>query len=279
MATAKFLIDNNATCMFLYATLPKFIRKLIEHEMGSIDFLQPSYKNDKDKQILNQKRHILGPSIDGDILSNIDLIVEETKKAMSTLVVCNHVPTAQQVYRELKGRINSTVLLHSQFCRRDRNKIENRLFKKIPKLLVSTQVVEVSLDIDFEQGFLEPAPIDAIVQRLGRINRYGKRRPTQVRIFKEQQHSFNIYDEDLTYKSLEVLSSLPSPLGEEDLNQAADRVYGKGYSYDYQIEYEEGLNYYRLKKFKKYLIAGTDQDWVDEVIDEMQCCITCEPTI
>jgi CRISPR/Cas system-associated endonuclease/helicase Cas3 len=38
--------------------------------------------------------------------------------------------------------------------------------KKLPKILVSTQVVEVSLDIDFEQGFTELAPIDAIVQRL-----------------------------------------------------------------------------------------------------------------
>jgi CRISPR/Cas system-associated endonuclease/helicase Cas3 len=38
--------------------------------------------------------------------------------------------------------------------------------KKLPKILVSTQVMEVSLDIDFEQGFTEPAPIDAIVQEL-----------------------------------------------------------------------------------------------------------------
>jgi len=133
----------------------------------------------------------------------------------------------------------------------------DKLFKKL-KILVSTQVVEVSLDIDFEQGFTEPAPIDAIVQCLGRINRYTKRSPTKVRIFSKQSHSYNIYDADLTDKSLKVLSSLPNPLGEEDLNQAADRVYGKDYSCDNKVEYEEGLNYNRLKKFKKFLIAGTD---------------------
>jgi hypothetical protein len=59
---------------------------------------------------------------------------------------------------------------------------------------------------------------------LGRINRYTKRSPTKVRIFSKQSHSYNIYDADLTDKSLKVLSSLPNPLGEEDLNQAADRL-------------------------------------------------------
>lgn len=281
MATAKFLVDKNATCMFLSATLPKFIRKLIEHEIPSISFMQPSYRNDSDRRILEQKRHILEPPIDGDISDNIELIVREAGKANSTLVVCNHVPTAQQVYRAIKDKIKDTVLLHSQFCRRDRNNIENdllgsklpatdKLFKKLPKILVSTQVIEVSLDLDFEQGFTEPAPIDAIVQRLGRINRYAKRPPTKVRIFSKQSHSYNIYDADLTDKSLKVLSSLPNPLGEEDLNQAADRVYGKGYSYNNQVEYEEGLNHPRLKKFKKFLIAGTDQDWIDDVIDEKE---------
>ena len=45
--------------------------------------------------------------------------------------------------------------------------------KPIPKILVSTQVVEVSLDLDFQQGFTESAAIDALVQRMGRINRYA----------------------------------------------------------------------------------------------------------
>lgn len=280
IATVKFLLDKNATCMFLSATLPKFIRKLIEHEIPSIGFMQPSYRNHTDRRILEQKRHIL-ETVDGDILSNIDLIAKAEEKAQSILVVCNHVPTAQDVYRELVKKVKDTVLLHSQFTRRDRNEIENdllrsklpqehRLYKKLPKILVSTQVVEVSLDLDFQLGFTEPAPIDAIVQRLGRINRYALRLPTQVSIFGKQAHSYNIYDKDLTAKSLRVLSVLPKPLGEEDLNHAADRVYGKGYSLDNQEDYEEGLNYSPIKKFKKYLLAGTNQNWIEEVIDEKE---------
>lgn len=46
-------------------------------------------------------------------------------------------------------------------------------YKPPPKILVATQVVEVSLDLDFQQGFTEPAAIDALVQHMGRINRYA----------------------------------------------------------------------------------------------------------
>ena len=279
LATVKFLRGMNATCMFLSATLPKFIRKLIEHEIPGISFLQPSYRNPTDRRILEQKRHILD-TVDGDILSNIDLVVKAGKgKSQSILVVCNHVPTAQDVYKELVKKVRDTVLLHSQFTRRDRNRIENDLlrsklpqnhvaYKKLPKILVSTQVVEVSLDLDFQQGFTEPAPIDAIVQRLGRINRYASRPPAQVSIFSQQAHSYNIYDKDMTAKSLRVLSGLPKPLGEEELVHAADRVYGKGYSPKNQDDYEDGLNYSRIKDFRKHLVAGIYQNWIDDVIDK-----------
>ena len=103
--------------------------------------------------------------------------------------------------------------------------------KPIPKILVSTQVVEVSLDLDFQQGFTESAAIDALVQRMGRINRYAAQQQlAQVRIFKKQLSSYNtVYSEELRDNSLAVLSSLPVPLSEEDLSNAADLIYGSGY--------------------------------------------------
>jgi CRISPR-associated endonuclease/helicase Cas3 len=67
----------------------------------------------------------------------------------STLVICNHVPTAQAVYRKLSKRVKDTRLLHSRFTRKDRNDKEQEL-SKLPKILVATQVVEVSLNLDFE---------------------------------------------------------------------------------------------------------------------------------
>lgn len=276
MATAKYIIEKGGSVMFLSATLPTFLREIIQHEIPDIGFIQPTVTDESDRRILEQKRHILEIK-DGSILSNIDFIIKEADKtgADSTLVICNHVPTAQLVYKGLKEKVNDTVLLHSRFTRGDRNKIEKELqrsklphtdsnYKSLPKVLVSTQVVEVSLDLDFEQGFTEPAPIDAIVQRLGRINRYASRPPAKVTIFINQAHSYNIYDKDVTTKSLEILSALPKPLGEEDLRTAADHVYGEGYNHDNQIEYNEGLNCIQIKD----MVAGTNRDWVDDLIKD-----------
>jgi CRISPR-associated endonuclease/helicase Cas3 len=226
--------------MFLTATLPTFIRKLIKHEVAEIKFIQPSYRNRSDRKILEQKRHTL-VVLGGNVLSNVDLIVREAMKAQCTLVVCNHVPTSQEVYRALRDKMKGIVLLHSQFARRDRNNIEYELlrsklskddgrYKPLPRILVTTQVVEVSLDLDFQQGFTEPAAIDALVQRMGRINRRAEQqRPAKVRIFEKQFSSDNtVYSEELRDKSLDVLTGLPMPLSEEELNHAADRIYGNG---------------------------------------------------
>jgi CRISPR-associated endonuclease/helicase Cas3 len=140
-------------------------------------------------------------------------------------------------------------------------------------------VVEVSLDLDFQQGFTEPAAIDALVQRMGRINRYAaQKQPAKVRIFVEQFSSDNtVYSEELRNRSLRVLTGLPMPLSEAELNHAADRVYGNGYNADDKTEYEDGLNYKRLKHWKQYLVAGTNQDWIDQVIDEKEGTIELLP--
>jgi CRISPR-associated endonuclease/helicase Cas3 len=289
LATAKYLTAHKATVMFLTATLPRFIQNLIEHEIPVVDFIQPSYANANDKLILEQKRHTV-EAVPGNILreSSINMIAKEATKARSTLVVCNHVDTALQVYRALKDK--DAVLLHSRFTREDRNTIEYDLlrsklkpedprYKPLPKILVATQVVEVSLDLDFEQGFTEPAAIDALVQRMGRINRYASHGlPAKVRIFTDQYSTDNrIYSQKLRNDSLEVLTSLPMPLSEEDLNRAADEVYGTGYNANDQDRYMQGLHYKQLEEFKRCLVAGTSENWIDIVIEKNEGTIELLP--
>lgn len=69
------------------------------------------------------------------------------------------------------------MLIHSRYKRRDRARLETELreefnnLENTPCIVVSTQVVEVSLDISFDIMITECAPIDALTQRFGRINR------------------------------------------------------------------------------------------------------------
>lgn len=266
IATAKFLIQNGASCLFLSATMPDFIRRILEGEIAQIEFLSPSFKSQSDREILDRNRHNLQIS-SGNLQTNLSEILCSIKRAHSTLIVCNHVPSAQLVFEEiLKRGINDAVLLHSRFCRRDRNKIEKALQERVPKVLVATQVVEVSLDLDFAQAFSEPAPIDAIIQRLGRANRKGERPPASVVIFDKQISRYHIYDENLVSTSVNELRSLSNPLREADLIDAANRVYKDGYVADDLERYTNALNHPLIKRFNETLIAGVHNDWTEDVI-------------
>jgi CRISPR-associated endonuclease/helicase Cas3 len=283
MATAKYIISKGGRVMFLSATLPNFLRRIIEKEIGDIDFIQPHRNSKSDRGILEKRRHILEVR-DGTILDNIDLIVKESEKTKSTLVVCNHVPTAQLIYRQLKAKVNDTVLLHSQFARRDRNYVENELqrskaingtYKQLPRILVATQVVEVSLDLDFQQCFTEPAAIDALVQRFGRVNRYSSRPPAKIVIFRNQySKDEKVYSQKLRDKSLKALGPLlHKTLIEEQVNEAADKVYGKGYDSYMKTEYNEGFGCVNVKK----MVAGVNQDWLEYIIEKAEGSVEVLP--
>jgi CRISPR-associated endonuclease/helicase Cas3 len=143
-------------------------------------------------------------------------------------------------------------------------------------VLVATQVVEVSLDVDFDQAFIEPAPIDALVQRMGRVNRAGTRKPASVVVFMEQVNRHRLYCEcsesshEATCRvrrSIEVLQSIQNPISEKDLVDAANHVYADGYRGEDKQAFNEGFNHPDIIDFEGRLLAGAHQDWVEQVIE------------
>jgi CRISPR-associated endonuclease/helicase Cas3 len=103
-----------------------------------------------------------------------------------SLVVCNVVDRAQQIYRDLRDhpkRGNTEIiLLHSRFLAEDRAAKEKELLAKFGKnadrkagsvIAVATQVIEVGVDISAEVLHTELAPANAILQRAGRCARYA----------------------------------------------------------------------------------------------------------
>jgi CRISPR-associated endonuclease/helicase Cas3 len=179
------------------------------------------------------------------------------------------------------------LLLHSRFNREDRDRIEDIILgKSLPKVLVATQMIEVSLDVDFEQAFLEPAPIDALIQRMGRVNRSGQRPPARVTIFTEQVNPNNLYCECQgehhqrncrIRTTINELQKLTNPISERDLVNAADRVYGEGYQGKDKMAFEEGLHHPDIEEFENNLLAGAHQDWVEEIIEKTDGVIEVLP--
>jgi len=95
-------------------------------------------------------------------------------------------------------------------------------------IFVATQVVEVSLDISYDVLVTEVAPLDALVQRMGRVNRYGRQPPVPVIIFRNwSEGSRHIYGRETLEWSAEILDGLPALPTDGDLARATQCLYEK----------------------------------------------------
>jgi CRISPR-associated endonuclease/helicase Cas3 len=112
-------------------------------------------------------------------------------------------------------------LLHSRFTGRDRLIKESIWLKDPSKLtqpngvLVATQVVEVSLNLDFGTIFTEPAPLEALLQRFGRVNRLGLKDLATVYVFREPNDGQYIYDPLMVQRTLGVFAAADGRLIDE----------------------------------------------------------------
>lgn len=132
---------------------------------------------EKDK-VLNVSRL----NIIEDIQNQAEIIKAYYEQGSNIIVYKNTVNEAQKLYRACKELgIEDITLCHSRFTVKDRTLKEqfivNRYGKNtknrpIKSVVISTQVLEASMDIDFDIGFSDIAPIDILIQRMGRVCRF-----------------------------------------------------------------------------------------------------------
>ncbi len=218
----KILKNNyNAKIFIMSATLPSFIKNIFKENLG----ISTEIRMEKD-ELQEFTRHEVGV-VPGEIIDNFDLIREDLENGKRVLVVCNTVLRAQEVFEELSDEVKNSALLHSRFMLRDREKIEKSLGNL--DLLVGTQAIEVSLDIDYDVLYTEPAPIDALIQRFGRVNRKRRKKLAPVNVFSEGSKSDKyIYDSEIVRKTVQSLENV-GILDEELIQNLVDDIYGAGY--------------------------------------------------
>ncbi len=114
----------------------------------------------------------------------LEALVDRLSDGGCAAVICNNVRRAQDVFRRLRDRLpaDTCLLFHAQFPFDERMQREDaalRLFgpKKAERpqrfVLVATQVVEQSLDLDFDLIVTDLAPVDLLLQRSGRLCRHS----------------------------------------------------------------------------------------------------------
>jgi CRISPR-associated endonuclease/helicase Cas3 len=118
----------------------------------------------------------------------------ELREGGCAAVICNTVGRAQEVYRALQqAQIvpeDSLLLFHARFPAGWREAIEADVLARFGKdgdrprraIVVATQVIEQSLDLDFDVMISDLAPVDLLIQRAGRLHRHARdERPAQLR--------------------------------------------------------------------------------------------------
>jgi len=213
---------HNTRMTIMSATLPKKLADWIGDQKNGICATYPLSAGEMDEQYAKKKRiRINAENIDDYLADKTASIAEECNiKKYSVLVVANTVNRAVQIYRRLRdecglsdeGKDRDLFMMHSRFNLSDKRERINWLNewgrrqrdKRRPIVLVATQVVEVSLDIDFDVMFTEVPPIDALVQRCGRVNRKGEMKKRGIVYLFKPEHMLP-YNEDQIKESMNLL--------------------------------------------------------------------------
>lgn len=126
-------------------------------------------------------------------------------------IICDTVGHSQQMFLELSAELGNDyelILLHSRFLPKDRALHEKEVLERVGKkgikrdkvIVIGTQVLEQSLDIDFDVIFTDKCPIDLFFQRLGRLHRH----PGRIRPAKVKNPVCYILTDEISIKSAEI---------------------------------------------------------------------------
>lgn len=261
------------------ATMPSILEDAILNILG-VNTVQYVELDSKTLDTFN--RHIIH-KVDS-FESSFNAIHEAVHDEQKILIVANRVANAQSVFKILDDLYPHIpkMLIHSRYKRYDRNKLETELkeiYNKSEKacIVVSTQVVEVSLDISFDLMITETAPIDALIQRFGRINRkrnystIGKYKHVYVLRPPESEVDCKPYSQEVLHDSFNALPN-HEILKESSLQTLIDRVYPSIDILDINLDAVFANGRWRLRELwhlpKSALLEKLDIDSVSCIVEK-----------
>ena len=226
--TLQEIVTIGSKFCLMSATVHPFIKEYIGRYC---EILDPVYNNERKHKIKLE---------DCSIEDLLPKMIDAYKKGKKVLVITNTVKKAQELYSRLqeirKQEIIKIDLLHSGFIKLVRKEKEKNIeedYKKDEAVIwITTQIVEVSLDIDYDVLFTEIATADSIIQRMGRIYRRPNRviededEPNIIIATKSPSDKFYIYDEEIVKLTKDALRDFNyKVITEEQKQEMIDQVF------------------------------------------------------
>ncbi len=210
--------DPPAKIAFASATLPSSL----------MDLFPPGELIEAEPSLWNRSRHHLHFE-DAPLDAALENAIAYATAGKTVLIVANTILAAQRLYQQLLDCNPDfpCFLLHARFTFGDRRQKEAQISHPAAgTILIATQIVEVSLDISYDVLLTELAPIDALVQRMGRVNRRGEQPTAPVHIYTvTDKGTQTIYGKTILERSLELLAALPDRPTDQHFAEATQQLY------------------------------------------------------
>ncbi|MEM4396312.1 MAG: CRISPR-associated helicase Cas3' [Candidatus Woesearchaeota archaeon] len=207
--TIDQIINAGGNVLIMTATYPPYISKFLEDRgFKFIDLTKSEYAHLREK-IKNYSlyRHVVKiyhENIENNSFEKLnEIVMRENDKKI--LIIVNTIAKAIKVFKHLEGKnLKNLYLLHGGLIEFRKAQVIKEIKQKIrdsePIILVSTQVVEASVDVDFDILITELSPIDSQIQRWGRIyrnrqNSYESEEPN-IHLFLYLEENQKVYDLD-----------------------------------------------------------------------------------
>lgn len=284
----KVVNDLGGKFCIMTATLPPIVKYFLEETIGKENIKiaeKPFYKKDNEENIII--RHKIKYE-EKDFEYNEIL---EKAKNNKVLIICNMVRRSQDVYIKLKekNKQNTEInLLHSRFIFRDRKlkeeKIQEFASTKEEKrnndagIWISTQIVEASLDIDFDVLYTDMCSADSLLQRMGRCyrNRIYKENEPNIFIYDTKvgvgNRKNSVYDLELYNRAVDFIKEYDNKIfTEEDKQDYINKVYDieKLKNIDNKDSYYNTIKK-NIKDLEIFPIGGIDKGTAEEQFRNIQ---------
>jgi len=229
MAISELVMSYKSTCVLCSATQPSFkyrfpkgieVKEICENTESLYQFFRRVKVINRGKMETHQ-------------------IADEINSCNQALCEVNNKKHALEIYSKLNGE--GAYHLSTRMCPKHRDEvlteIKQRLKDKLPCKVVSTQLIEAGVDVDFPVVYRSIAGIDSIVQAAGRCNREGKLKMGVINVF-EPESTFTKNMPSLIKRPVEIAKNIITRF-EDIFSPEAIKTY---FEELYEFEGKEGLD-------------------------------------
>ncbi|WP_210747770.1 CRISPR-associated helicase Cas3' [Actinomadura latina] len=278
--------DLGGRIAVLSATLPTALAELVSKTLGGhTTLVEPPAASPPP---IRHRLHIRHDHLTGE--ASLEEIRGRLADGQSVLVVANNIRDAITLYENLRPHCvelhgeGSVHLLHSRYRRMDRTVIEAAIQERFasgkarqPGLLVGTQALEVSLDLDLDACHTSAADLEALVQRFGRVNRLATLAPAPVIVHQpaynprrgggDELWADGVYEAEPTGLGWDILTSHDGQtIDEQVITKWLDEIYASPWG----GKWSEEVSYHREsfeKSFLRFRQPFDDRSGLAEAFD------------